>query len=128
MKSGGLGRSSLQQESALHDLKVPTLLSCGIGDVWVLSITELQVSLRIGAIGHVLAVVMMFLTISLMVRYNLLHQTGPLPYFVALTGRKYLQFPERLFKKRLAMSEGRYLNPARCLPWDVKQPQLRYLQ
>jgi hypothetical protein len=58
------------EKSALHDLKVPTLLSCGIGDVWVLSIMELQVSLRIGAIGHVLAVVMMFLAISPMVWYK----------------------------------------------------------
>ena len=52
---------------ALHDLNVLTLLSSRIGDVWVLSITESQVSLRIGAIGYALAVMMMFLAVSLMV-------------------------------------------------------------
>lgn len=70
----------------------------------------------------------MFLPVSLMVCYDLSRQTRPLPYFVALTGRNSLESLKRLFEKRLAMSEGRYLNPARCLPWDVKQPQLRYLQ
>lgn len=88
----------------------------------------MQVSLRIGVISYVSAVVMMFLAVSFMVCYNLLRQTRPLPYFVALTGRDSLESSKRLFKKRLAMSEGRYLNPAMCLPWDVKQPQLRYLQ
>ena len=75
----------------------------------------MQVSLRIGVISYVSAVVMMLLAVSLMVCYNLLRQTRPLPYFVALTGRDSLESSNRLFKKAPCYVRGTISKPSEVL-------------